>query len=53
MQMVEAIVTATGLVVLVGACGASMAFGFASVCRWMAWAPININVTVNQPDENQ
>lgn len=53
--MIEHLFQAVGLVTLVGACGASMAFGFAAVCRWMAWAPININinVNVNQPQDEQ
>lgn len=49
--MIDPLLQAAGLIVLVGLCGASLAFGFAAVCRWLGWAPININVTVTQKDE--
>lgn len=29
--------------------GAAFALGFATVCRVLKWAPINVNVTVNNP----
>jgi hypothetical protein len=43
--------------VLAGACfaamciGGSFAFGVASVCRWMKWAPLNTTINVNNYGE--
>jgi hypothetical protein len=39
--------------VLIGAafslmvCGAALTFGVATVCRWMAWAPVNTTININ------
>ena len=48
MSYVETAFSMIGLVVFFGACGTSFAFGVAYVWRKMKWAPVNINVTVNQ-----
>jgi|APCry1669189567_1035234.scaffolds.fasta_scaffold35725_3 hypothetical protein len=32
-----------------GTSGAFFALGFAGVCRWLKWSPVNINVTINNP----
>lgn len=44
--------TAHALLVLIGAafasmvCGGALAFGIATVCRWMEWAPVNTTVNI-------
>jgi hypothetical protein len=43
----QAILVTVGFCFIVGCSGAAFAFGVAIVCRWMAWAPINIIVNVN------
>jgi hypothetical protein len=46
-DIVQTIFVAIGFLFLVGGSGAAFAFGVATVCRWLAWAPINIIVNVN------
>lgn len=41
---IQAFLILIGLTFTVGCCGAAFTFGVCLVSRWMAWAPININV---------
>lgn len=41
--------TAIRLAAFFGFFGAIFALGFASVCKWLKWAPINITVNINNP----
>jgi hypothetical protein len=47
MEMVHAVLVAIGLAFMVGLCAASATLGVVLVCRWLAWAPINITINVN------
>jgi hypothetical protein len=29
---------------LCGSCGIFFAFGFAAVCKWLEWSPVNITI---------
>lgn len=45
----EQAIKSIGVLVFVCGAGASFAFGFAIVCQWMRWTPINVNVTIHNP----
>lgn len=46
-DFVQTILVTIGFLFLVGGSGAAFAFGVATVCRWMAWAPINTTVNIH------
>ena len=48
METVQQIFMVIGALTLICAAGAAFTFGVAMTCRWLAWSPINVNVTVNQ-----
>lgn len=45
-EHLNALFVVTGWAFLVGASGAFFALGVAGVCRWLNWAPINVNVHI-------
>lgn len=48
-EHLNALFVVTGWAFLVGATGAFFALGFAGVCRWLKWSPVNVTVTINNP----
>lgn len=30
-------------------CGVFFALGFAGVCRWLKWSPVNVTININNP----
>lgn len=45
-DFVQAILVAVGFCFIVGCSGAAFAFGVATVCRWLGWAPVNLTVNI-------
>lgn len=44
---IEAIFVVVGAATAIGICGAALTFAVITVCRWMAWSPINLTVNYN------
>jgi hypothetical protein len=44
---VQAILMLAGICFAAMAIGGSFVFGVATVCRWMAWAPVNTSIDVH------
>jgi hypothetical protein len=40
-----------GLAFFFAGSGAFFAFGFAGVCRWLKWSPVNVTVHIHNPPE--
>jgi|HubBroStandDraft_6_1064221.scaffolds.fasta_scaffold00050_79 hypothetical protein len=45
-DLAQAFFALIGLVIAVGCCGGSFAFGACLVCRWMEWSPVNTTINV-------
>jgi hypothetical protein len=41
-----------GIAIFFAGAGAFFALGFAGVCRWLEWSPVNLTVNVYQNGEN-
>ncbi|WP_156380765.1 hypothetical protein [Pseudolabrys sp. Root1462] len=49
--MTDALTLVVGTFMAVVAGAMAFTFGAAIVCRWLKWAPVNINVTINPSEE--
>lgn len=44
---IQALSVLIGVAFSLMVCGGALTFGVATICRWMAWAPINTTININ------